>query len=86
MSRPGPSRHAGCPAKPRGRSPRRRAVPGSTHTVRGQPRPSERLLGPEHPDTLAARNNLAAAYWEVGDLPQALPLLGRELCPVTWTP
>ncbi|MEU5539525.1 tetratricopeptide repeat protein [Streptomyces sp. NPDC020362] len=40
---------------------------------------TERLLGPMHPDTLFARNNLAAAYGENGDLLRALPLLEREV-------
>jgi hypothetical protein len=26
----------------------------------------ERLLGPDHPDTLPSRSNLANAYWDMG--------------------
>ncbi len=31
-------------------------------------------LGPDHPDTLASKNNLATAYETVGDLDRAIPL------------
>jgi tetratricopeptide (TPR) repeat protein len=34
----------------------------------------ERILGPDHPDTLAARNNLANAYWAAGRTAEALTL------------
>jgi len=34
----------------------------------------ERILGPDHPDTLCSRNNLAAAYWQAGRTDQALAL------------
>ncbi|GAA2637016.1 tetratricopeptide repeat-containing protein [Actinomadura fulvescens] len=34
----------------------------------------ERLHGPDHPNTLASRNNLAYAYELAGDLAQAIPL------------
>ena len=33
---------------------------------------SERILGPDHPDTLGSRNNLAGAYWNDGRRPEAL--------------
>ncbi|MGW4062822.1 tetratricopeptide repeat protein, partial [Amycolatopsis sp. NPDC004747] len=33
------------------------------------------MLGPDHPDTLLSRSNLAAAYQSVGDLERAIPLL-----------
>jgi tetratricopeptide (TPR) repeat protein len=36
-------------------------------------------LGPEHPDTLATRNNLAGAYYAAGKLDQALPLCEEAL-------
>jgi tetratricopeptide (TPR) repeat protein len=36
---------------------------------------AEQRLGPEHPDTLTARNNLAAVYQDAGRLADALPLL-----------
>ncbi|KOX24891.1 hypothetical protein ADK67_17125, partial [Saccharothrix sp. NRRL B-16348] len=34
----------------------------------------ERMLDPDHPNTLASRNNLAAVYQAVGDLENAIPL------------
>jgi RNA polymerase sigma factor (sigma-70 family) len=34
----------------------------------------ERLLGPDHPDTLNARNSLAAAYLAAGRVAEAIPL------------
>jgi tetratricopeptide (TPR) repeat protein len=39
----------------------------------------ERLLGPDHPDTLHARNSLARVYRETGRLADAVPLLERNL-------
>lgn len=33
----------------------------------------ERVLGPDHPDTLISRNNLAYAYETAGRLDQAIP-------------
>ena len=38
-----------------------------------------RVLGPDHPDTLASRNNLAAAYDHAGDLGRAIPLYEQTL-------
>ena len=35
---------------------------------------SERVLGPDHPDTLASRNNLAIAYRAAGRLDEAISL------------
>jgi tetratricopeptide (TPR) repeat protein len=40
---------------------------------------SRRVLGEDHPDTLAARNNLACAYWEARDLERAIALFERVL-------
>jgi Tetratricopeptide repeat/Domain of unknown function (DUF4062) len=34
----------------------------------------ERLLGPDHPDTLTTRNNLAAAYWSASRIDEAIAL------------
>ena len=34
----------------------------------------ERLLGADHPDTLASRNNLATAYWAAGRMDEAITL------------
>ncbi|WP_176449773.1 tetratricopeptide repeat protein [Geodermatophilus saharensis] len=39
----------------------------------------ERLLGPDHPDTLITRGDLAFAYQDAGRLDQALPLYERTL-------
>jgi tetratricopeptide (TPR) repeat protein len=39
----------------------------------------ERLLGDSHPNTLASRNNLAAAYREAGRTAEAITLLERAL-------
>jgi hypothetical protein len=39
----------------------------------------ERLLGPSHPDTLNARNRLAAAYHAVGRAADAIPLVQQVL-------
>ncbi|MEE1829341.1 tetratricopeptide repeat protein, partial [Streptomyces sp. SP17KL33] len=37
------------------------------------------MLGEDHPDTFASRNNLACAYQAVGDLGRAIPLYERAL-------
>ena len=39
----------------------------------------ERILGPEHPDTLEARGNLAASYWSAGRTDDAFELDERVL-------
>jgi tetratricopeptide (TPR) repeat protein len=39
----------------------------------------ERMLGPSHPDTLSARNSLAAAYQATGRAAEAIPLLEQSL-------
>ncbi len=39
----------------------------------------ERVLGPDHPDTLTSRNNLAYAYESAGDLGRAIPLYEQTL-------
>ncbi|GAA3598271.1 tetratricopeptide repeat protein [Streptomyces osmaniensis] len=39
----------------------------------------ERVLGEDHPDTLASRNNLAHAYRSAGDLARAIPLYQQTL-------
>ena len=36
-------------------------------------------LGPDHPDTLTSRNNLAAAYWRAGRLDRSVPLFEETL-------
>jgi tetratricopeptide (TPR) repeat protein len=40
---------------------------------------AERVLGPDHPDTLTSRNNLAGAYEAVGDLTRAIALYEATL-------
>ena len=37
------------------------------------------MLGADHPDTLASRNNLAGAYRAAGDLGRAIPLYEQTL-------
>ena len=39
----------------------------------------ERLLGPDHPDTLNSRNSLAAAYLAAGRIAEAIPLFEQIL-------
>jgi hypothetical protein len=39
----------------------------------------ERVLGPDHPDTLQSRNNLATAYQDAGRAAEAIPLHERTL-------
>jgi Tetratricopeptide repeat len=39
----------------------------------------ERVLGPDHPSTLASRNNLAGAYLEAGRAAEAIPLFEQVL-------
>jgi hypothetical protein len=39
----------------------------------------ERALGPDHPDTLTSRNNLAEAYQDAGRAAEAIPLHERTL-------
>jgi tetratricopeptide (TPR) repeat protein len=39
----------------------------------------ERILGPDHPDTLTSRNSLAQAYESVGRTAEAIPLLEQAL-------
>ena len=39
----------------------------------------ERILGPDHPDTMASRNNLATAYRDAGRAAEAIPLHERTL-------
>ena len=40
---------------------------------------SERILGPDHPDTLTSRGNLARAYLYAGGLEQAINLFKQTL-------
>ena len=40
---------------------------------------AERVLGTDHPNTLASRNNLASAYQAAGRTAEAIPLLEQTL-------
>src|SRR2546429_2369530 len=40
---------------------------------------SQRVLGPDHPDTLTAQNNLAVTYQRAGRAAEEVPLLERSL-------
>lgn len=44
----------------------------------------QRLNGPEHPNTLTARNNLAGAYESMGDVGRAIPLYEATLADREW--
>jgi tetratricopeptide repeat protein len=43
-----------------------------------------RLLGPDHPDTLTSRNNLAAAYRAAGRYAEAIRLHEQTLADRVW--
>ena len=51
------------------------AIPLLAQTLAGR----ERLLGPDHPDTMSSRNNLARAYREAGRITDAIPLVQQTL-------
>jgi tetratricopeptide (TPR) repeat protein len=51
------------------------AIPLLEQTLAGR----ERLLGPDHPDTMRSRNNLARAYREAGRISDAIPLVQQTL-------
>ncbi len=38
---------------------------------------AQRILGPEHPDTLTAQGNLAASYWQAGRTGEAISILEK---------
>ena len=40
---------------------------------------SKAKLGPEHPDTFRAMNNVASMYWGLGKLEQSIPLFEETL-------
>ena len=42
------------------------------------------ILGPDHPDTLASRHNLAGAYQAAGRLHEAIPLFEQTLTDCTY--
>jgi hypothetical protein len=39
----------------------------------------ERVLGPDHPDTLMSRNNLAYGYQSAGNVARAIPIYEQTL-------
>ena len=75
-----PPRHPGLAEQPR-QPPTRsagdlgRAIPLYEQTLADQ----QRVLGADHPQTLASRNNLAGAYQAAGDLGRAIPLYEQTL-------
>ena len=53
---------------------RKLGLPNEALTLRGAVGVVEEILGPDHPDTLTSRNNLAGAYYSAGRLGEAIPL------------
>ena len=51
----------------------------AAQTLEEAVRDRERILGPDHPDTLTSRNNLASPYESVGDFSRAVPLFEEAL-------
>jgi hypothetical protein len=52
-----------------------RAIPLYEQTLTDR----NRVLGPDHPDTLTSQNNLAHGYVSAGDLGRAIPLYEQTL-------
>ena len=76
--RPRPPRHPHRPGQPgRSRTGRRGAPARPSPSTSGSPPTCERLLGPDHPDTLTARANLAASYWSAGRTGEAIAIEER---------
>src|SRR5208282_5321389 len=75
----GPPQHPDLAEQPRqclpGGGDLGRAIPLYEQTLAD----SVRVLGPDHPDTLGSRNNLAYAYQDAGDLGRAIPLYEQTL-------
>ena len=83
------SRSRSCPGHGRPRSPGGRlwrgGQPDQAIQVRGRClEERERTLGPEHPDTLTCRGDLAHAYLTAGRLTEAVPLYERTLAGREW--
>ena len=53
--------------------------PYTTIRIAGYVDRTAQVLGPDHPDTLTSRNNLAYAYQSAGDLAKAIPLYQATL-------
>ena len=58
---------------------RKLGLPNEALTLRGAVGVVEEILGPDHPDTLTSRNNLAGAYYSAGRLGEAIPLFEQVL-------
>ena len=71
---PRPPRHARQPQQPRHRLPGGRPDVRGDRAARGTLKLRESKLGPDHPDTLKSRNNLANAYWSAGRNAEAIAL------------
>ena len=72
-TRPRPPRHPTRPRQPR-RLPTRPGGPGRrSQLLEGSSTDSERLIGPDHHNTLTARANLATYYWAAGRTEEARP-------------
>ena len=54
-------------------------LPNEALALRGALSVVEEVLGPDHPDTLASRNNLAGAYYSAGRLGEAITLFEEVL-------
>ena len=54
-------------------------LPNEALALRGALSVVEEVLGPDHPDTLVSRNNLASAYESAGRLGEAIPLYEQVL-------
>ncbi len=78
-SRPRPPRHAGIARQPRQRLPGRGPDHRGHHAVRAHPGRHGAVLGPDHPDTLTSRNNLATTYQDAGRTTEAITLHERTL-------
>ena len=88
-----PPRHPHHPQQPRRRLPVRQASSTApSPSYEATLADSERVLGPDHPDTLTSRNNLAYAYrvrWPTRPRhhpPRSRPLTDSETCPRTRPP
>ena len=75
-----PPGHADLAGQPRRRLPHRPGGPKKPSRCTSAPSPTaDRLQGPDHPDTVTARGNLAAAYHSAGRIVDAIPLYERTV-------
>jgi hypothetical protein len=64
------------------------ALAGATRLLARSVDSTQRVKGPDHPDTFISRNNLAHAYRAAGELGRAIPLFKSTLADrehSTWT-